>query len=51
MATGVLAGEPDDELLLEDELLEELDDELLQGFSNVQALSLPGMLLVHQLAL
>lgn len=65
MATGVLPDEPDDELLellLEDELLEELDDELLledelldeeplQDFSNAQALSLPGMLFVHQLAL
>lgn len=65
MATGVLPDEPDEELLellLEDELLEELDDELLledelldddvlQDFSNAQALSLPGILLVHQLAL
>lgn len=67
MATGVPPDEELlelllDELLLDEELLDELleelllDDELLdelslQDFSNAQALSLPGTLFVHQLAL
>jgi len=60
MATGVLPDEPleDDELeeLLEDELeleelLEEDDEPSVQICSKLQELSLPGVVVVHQLAL